>query len=166
MSKTRPTNPNFTGEPSRNKLIHGTEICPRRCSDCPDGRHHWIEDSVDLEWDDEEHYPVEVAILRYDREHGTGHAMAYLGCKHCPAWAEYDLLEELEQEEDDAAEIIMEVEYEWTHYAAEEIADKWEEIEAKAGQQGQMDQDPDSDRFERIALIDEIINKHRPQGEN
>lgn len=50
--------------------IFGPERCSRRCSECPDGNHHWMEHF------DDEH----VAHLK----HGL---LIWYACKHCDAWS-------------------------------------------------------------------------------
>jgi hypothetical protein len=75
--------------------IHGPAKCERPCVECDPG-HHWIEMGT-AEWakeDDFDHDDVELAVLKYDREHGTDHLLAFYACKHCPAWCELDDLDE------------------------------------------------------------------------
>lgn len=74
--------------------LHGPATCPvapRGCETCR-GSHHWIEASVDPGADpndpDPNLSPADRAVLVHDRQHGTEHALAYYGCKHCDAWAE------------------------------------------------------------------------------
>jgi hypothetical protein len=76
--------------------IHGPQTCLRPCVDCDPG-HHWLPACLDSnEWAglDGEDYE---AVLAFDREHGTEHALAFYACKHCPAWIsdeDHDALEE------------------------------------------------------------------------
>jgi hypothetical protein len=94
------TNPDFRDEPHADARVHGTATCPHRCSTCPSGLHHWIEDGytkdeygegdprngpdTDPESQDDEHIR---AVKAFDREHGTEHLYAFFGCKHCGTWA-------------------------------------------------------------------------------
>ncbi|HET6613663.1 MAG TPA: hypothetical protein VFG83_16805 [Kofleriaceae bacterium] len=54
--------------------IHGPQVCPLRCSECPDREHHFSEGGIEM---DDEEYPDEDTEVR-------------VWCKHCPAWISYD----------------------------------------------------------------------------
>lgn len=96
--------------------LHGPVRCPvapAGCSVC-DGYHHWLEDGFDPEnppWKDDPEgvadgsYARELAVAEYDREHGTDHALAFWGCKHCPAWATDEHVGSLEEDEFDEWEV-------------------------------------------------------------
>lgn len=75
--------------------IHGPQTCPRPCADCNPG-HHWLPVCLDLsEFADPLDSEDYEAVLAFDREHGTEHALAFYACKHCPAWIsddDFDLL--------------------------------------------------------------------------
>ncbi len=96
----RPTNPaHDPAVPHADPRVHGSAQCEHRCGTCSHGEHHWIDAGFDPT-DPEEEDAQAAAILAYDREHGTEHAMAHYACKHCAAWAECEFI--WEQEEDDA----------------------------------------------------------------
>jgi hypothetical protein len=74
--------------------VHGPERCPVAPAGCEacSGYHHWIDCGSDPDEpvDPENDPPGEGAVREFDRLNGTEHLMAYLACKHCDAWAEYD----------------------------------------------------------------------------
>jgi hypothetical protein len=84
--------------------LHGPKRCPRAPAGCEacEGYHHWLEHGFDPSEEPPEEDSQALAVLAYDREHGTDHALAFYGCKHCDAWAEAELVWELEGEEDEA----------------------------------------------------------------
>jgi hypothetical protein len=96
------TNPDHDpAVPHPDPRVHGAAHCPHRCGDCPHGRHHWIESGFDpTDWQREESDDAERAVMDYDRDHGTEHALAYGACKHCPAWCEGDVLDEDDEFDD------------------------------------------------------------------
>lgn len=83
--------------------LHGPPRCPRAPAGCEacSGFHHWLDSGFDPEnasyCTEENLLSGERAVLDYDREHGTEHALAFFGCKHCDAWAECEYVWELEE---------------------------------------------------------------------
>lgn len=83
--------------------VRGPENCPRRCSECPDGKHHWLImtfpgclEPGDDDWEESLNHPAvqewltirnsagEVLVRgEYDPEDG---GTEWLQCKHCTAW--------------------------------------------------------------------------------
>lgn len=108
----RPTSPLYTGAPHPDPRVHGPEFCPHRCDGCPDGRHHWLDDGIyEDEWGesdprhpdteaDASDDPHHALVKAFDREHGTEHRYGFYGCKHCDAWAEFEFIEDQEDDED------------------------------------------------------------------
>lgn len=54
--------------------VHGPEKCPRPCSECPDGNHHFS-DYVGFP----QHEPGHEAAVKH-------HLPSWYTCKHCDAW--------------------------------------------------------------------------------
>lgn len=54
--------------------VHGPEKCPRPCSECPDGNHHFS-DYVGFPYSE----PGHEAAVKY-------HLPCWYTCKHCEAW--------------------------------------------------------------------------------
>jgi hypothetical protein len=65
-------------------MIYGPLKCPRRCSECPDGNHHWIPTCVppkgEVDLDDEEMLTDPHNVKAW--ENGLE---VFCGCKHCDA---------------------------------------------------------------------------------
>jgi hypothetical protein len=83
--------------------IRGPATCPRRCGQCPDGRHHWLMTTFpgclspeDDDWGAEFAHPAvqewltlknadgEIVVRGAYRPEDGG--VDWLQCKHCPAW--------------------------------------------------------------------------------
>lgn len=109
---TRPTNPEYTGDPHPDPRVHGTEVCPHRCEVCPDGRHHWVESGFDP---DDPYYGSEDDPDREQnsaiRAAGEMNAAAHFVCKHCPTWAECDYVWDLEGNGDGEEDADTEVDW-------------------------------------------------------
>ena len=85
--------------------IRGPQKCPKRCSECPHGDHHWLTvtfpgclDEECDDWKESLNHPAvqEWLTIRHANgqiavnggyEDGDGH-LTYLKCKHCEAWHE------------------------------------------------------------------------------
>ena len=59
--------------------MKGPERCPRTCTDCEPGEHHWLADCVDA-GDEPDPRPL---------EEQDGPFIGYV-CKHCPAYMLYE----------------------------------------------------------------------------
>lgn len=80
--------------------VHGPEKCPRRCSVCPDGNHHWLEEfacepGCDSCGDDE--------CSRWHEASAVYGQDCWYVCKHCSAWVEAEYVWALEE----AAEVEL-----------------------------------------------------------
>ena len=62
--------------------IQGPPKCPRRCSQCPDGNHHWLTAFVHADPGDDDY---EEAMNHPAVRAGHGET-GWLQCKHCPSW--------------------------------------------------------------------------------
>ena len=89
--------------------VHGPENCPRRCSECPEGKHHWLEQFPNPDDEDDElrDHPATVAGL-----------VAFCVCKHCDAWTSdideamgYDVVFDSSTADEKAEEEIGDDEY-------------------------------------------------------
>jgi hypothetical protein len=71
--------------------------CPRRCSDCAESKHHWMELFIDPEWDpDCEPQHAKAAEIIADWQawvksdpDGSPLTPIVWGCKHCEFWMRY-----------------------------------------------------------------------------
>lgn len=75
----------------------GAPTCPRPCSECKDGAHHFTDIGTNSSMDDEEifgeHYdPEYVAEMRANQSHPAAQAgcRVWHECYHCGAWMEFD----------------------------------------------------------------------------
>lgn len=77
--------------------IQGPQKCPRRCSECSDGNHHWLTVTFpgcltpeDDDWHECVSHPaVQLWIAQKGRDinlENIDDNVTYLACKHCPAW--------------------------------------------------------------------------------
>lgn len=64
---------------TRNTMsVHGPSRCPRSCIECSDGEHHFSEGGI-CDENVSPHHPA--------AQEGR---VAWVRCKHCPAWIDYD----------------------------------------------------------------------------
>jgi hypothetical protein len=80
--------------------LHGPERCPAAPAGCEacSGLHHWLEDGFDPSEDPpDDEDEQRTRVVAFDLLHGTDHALAFFGCKHCGAWAECDYVRDLEE---------------------------------------------------------------------
>lgn len=70
--------------------------CPRKCTECPEHTHHWMEKSVcedDQLCDPDGSYSAIIEDWKQWREedpHGAPFGPIAWVCKHCSAWMRYD----------------------------------------------------------------------------
>lgn len=77
--------------------IQGPATCPKRCSTCSHGLHHWIYttfpgclDEEDDDWEEAKNHPAVqewiAARENYPQTHEEGDYIDYFVCRHCDAW--------------------------------------------------------------------------------
>jgi hypothetical protein len=89
--------------------IQGPQKCPRRCSECSDGNHHWmittfpgcLDEECD-DWEEAKSHPAVqewlAALQNYPQSHEDRDSIDWLQCKHCEAW--HELTEEMMDDPD------------------------------------------------------------------